>query len=334
MFRVARLVLIGWLAASCSVEGTVLEPRPCSGAACGPPVAVATTPFGSSSVTSLATDGVELFYAASDEVWKIQASGPIEQSPVAIAQGESSATGVLVLTSDAVHWVTSGPAGLPYQAPSNVASAVPGSVRRSARSAGAVPETLHSGGSPCGLAVVGTRVFWVDRGEPELGLSNGAVMMHDGNVSTLVTGEAAPTGLVADDAHLYWTRYGTQASAYTDGAVVRARHDGSELTVLASGDLKANNLVQDASFLYLDGPEHILRVKKDGSGGLSQVTESEQDFDFDELATDGKHVYWTNYFAGWVQRIPTSGGDSELLAEGQVTPKLVALDDTYVYFAP
>lgn len=300
-------------------------------------MAVARTDLGSASITSLATDGDEVFYTANQNVWSVQASGPLEQVPVPVAEGETSATGIVVVTDDSVYWVTSGPASLPYQVPSNLPTIAPGRVRKRSRD-GALAETLFEGGSPCGLAVVGSRVFWVDRGDSELGQSNGSLQVHDGTVSTLVSGEAAPSCLLADEEYLYWTRYGTKASGYTDGAVVRSRQDGSELTVLATGDLKANTLVQDSDWLYLAGTQRLYRVKKDGSTGLVAITlepdaGGAQDFDFDELATDGKHAYWTNNFAGWVQRIPVTGGASERIAEGQVLPHLAALDEKFLYFA-
>jgi hypothetical protein len=336
---VALRVLLAIVLSGCSVTDTVLEPKGSTGPpSSGPPIAVARTNLGSASLTSLETDGSEVFYTANTNVWRVQASGPFEQAPVSVAEGETSATGVVVVTEDSVYWVTSGPASLPYQYPSNLTSVPPGRVRKRSRAGGTTAETLFEGGSPCGLAVVGARVFWVDRGDPELDQSNGTVRVHDGAVSTLVTGEAAPTGLVADDEFLYWTRFGTKALAYTDGAVVRARQDGSEVTVLATGALQANTLVQDSSWLYLTGSQRVYRVKKDGSTGLVAITKDADaggamDFDFDELATDGKHVYWANRVPGWVQRLPVGGGVSELIAEGQVIPHLVALDDEYLYFA-
>jgi hypothetical protein len=332
-------VLLAIVLSGCSVTDTVLEPEGCSGPQCGgPPIAVAGTGLGSASLTSLATDGSEVFYTANADVWRVQASGPFEQAPVSVAEIETSATGVVVVTDDSVYWVTSGPASLPYQQPSKPPGVVPGRVRKRARAGSTPAETLFEGGSPCGLAVVGARVFWVDRGDPELDQSNGTVRVHDGAVSTLVTGEAAPTGLVADDEFLYWTRLGTKALGYTDGALVRARQDGSEVTELATGELHGNTLVQDSSWLYLAGATHLYRVKKDGTTGLVPITKDADaggasDIDFDELATDGKHVYWVNRYTGWVHRLPVAGGVSELIAEGQVIPHLAVLDEKYLYFA-
>jgi hypothetical protein len=187
--------------------------------------------------------------------------------------------------------------------------------------------------------VIDTRVFWLDRGDPDLGSANGTLSVWDGSVATLAGSEPAPQQLVADDSYLYWTRYGTKAAGYTDGAVVRARHDGSELTTLASDDIRCTALLQDATFLYIATLARLLRIRKDGSGALEVLTFSPDagggsaDFDFDELATDGKHLYWANYVLGYLLRMPVAGGASEIVAEGQVTPKLVALDQKNAYFA-
>jgi len=52
-----------------------------------------------------------------------------------------------------------------------------------------------------------------------------------------------------------------------------------------------------------------------------------------DLALDETHLYWTDPVLGHVARAPLSGGDTEILCSGQLSPYHIALDDAYVYWA-
>ncbi len=50
------------------------------------------------------------------------------------------------------------------------------------------------------------------------------------------------------------------------------------------------------------------------------------------IASDGQHVYFTNYDGGTVMRVPVAGGPRELLAEDQGHPSYLALDPANAYW--
>lgn len=50
------------------------------------------------------------------------------------------------------------------------------------------------------------------------------------------------------------------------------------------------------------------------------------------VAADGYFVYWTDFDAGTVSRVPKDGGEVEILAAGEEKPGEIAVDDDYVYW--
>ncbi len=50
------------------------------------------------------------------------------------------------------------------------------------------------------------------------------------------------------------------------------------------------------------------------------------------LAIDATHVYWTAGTEGEVWRAPKCGGDAELLAQDEINPDEIAVDDAHVYW--
>lgn len=127
-------------------------------------------------------------------------------------------------------------------------------------------ETLIPGGASVpALAAESGQVFFIFIPRNQSALGGLIRMAADGSDPTILfEGRTRPRAIVADATHVFWTEggdYGNAVPAPT-GRLMRARHDGSEATVLAEG--WAVGLAQDAEYVYwtrpLDG--EIWRIRK------------------------------------------------------------------------
>ena len=149
-----------------------------------------------------------------------------------------------------------------------------------------------------------------------------------------ITGAPALVGgaLVADLDYLYWTT--------PDGAVLRMHKDGSELQQIASAQAFDDNhltpqyLALDADHLYWSSTGgRIFRIAKDGANLEVLVDDLSAPAGIAvDPGSDGR-VYWVDGGAGTVQSIAKDGTDPKTHAAGQSQPLVIALDDTFVYWA-
>lgn len=108
--------------------------------------------------------------------------------------------------------------------------------------------------SPWGVAANATDVFFTASGDA------GSISKHPkdggGGTTTLKTGQANPNCLTFDeDGLLYWVNYG-------DGTIHRSKADGSEATVLATGQTSVTQLAIDAKFFYWGTDNKVRRLAR------------------------------------------------------------------------
>src|SRR5262249_12519020 len=145
-------------------------------------------------------------------------------------------------------------------------------------------------------------------------------------------------------------------SAYWDnrngsnGYIARESVQGGVATLLATGQLNANQLAEDGVFLYwalsgtasgmqtvMDGA--ILRAPLDGRGqtmtllgGLPPAGGGGVDSGFVYFSTDGTYTAGRYNHDGTIARAPLSGGLPTVLASGRNHPRFLAIDDVAIYW--
>jgi DNA-binding beta-propeller fold protein YncE len=167
---------------------------------------------------------------------------------------------------------------------------------------------------PMGIAldIAAGKMYWAEGGA----LDNFRVANDDGTgsikranldgteVEELVTGLDGPVGIALDTGKMYWTEGGAMttdtkaANDDGDGKIKRANRDGTEVEELVIG---------------LDGPQGMAL---DGAGMMYWVELGAQN-DLQAAAFD---------YNGRIKRANLDGGGVEVLAEGLVWPRDIALD--------
>jgi hypothetical protein len=137
--------------------------------------------------------------------------------------------------------------------------------------------------------------------------------------------------LAVDETHVYTAKDGQET------VVKRVPIGGGAVSTVASvpgaGMLQA--LALDATSAYLatgSGAAQgaVLKVSKE-DGAVSTLALG-RSFPQD-IVVDETHVYWTEFRADIVRRVPVGGGDPVDFAAGQPSPRHMALDATHVYWA-
>jgi hypothetical protein len=143
----------------------------------------------------------------------------------------------------------------------------------------------------------------------------------------LVSDQAAPRGIVVDDAAIYWT-------SDWNGTVSRKSLVTGELTVIAGGQLRPVGIAIDSERVYwtnqLGGDVRSAPLR----GGTISTIAAEQAA-LDAIAVDAGHLYWTS--GGSLMVASKTGGLPTLLIAEQLdavklTPVKLTLDDERVYW--
>jgi hypothetical protein len=138
----------------------------------------------------------------------------------------------------------------------------------------------------------------------------------------------AHTNAVASDGTaVYWAELTDGAhDSITIRSAPRAGGDAATLGSATSYQWR-NALAVDAARVYVTpGAELIAEVAKTGGATTTLPVRAES------LAVDGGYVYFTNAGEGTVSKMPLAGGARTTLAEGQLGPWQIAVDDTSVYW--
>ena len=113
-------------------------------------------------------------------------------------------------------------------------------------------------GTPNGLAVDDTSVYWgsevLDGGTP----AGGALMKADqggGTLVTLVSTHREPTWVAADGTSVYWT-------SAEDGTVMRVPRGGGTVATLASGQAGPGFITVDATSIYWANDSTVMKLTK------------------------------------------------------------------------
>jgi hypothetical protein len=183
--------------------------------------------------------------------------------------------------------------------------------------------TLSSGGSPYGIAVTETDLFWADLGGKVLRMS-----LSDCSITTLASGQNGTLGITLAGDHVYFSNNGGGAA----GSIATVPQAGGTVTTLASGLGSPGPVTNDGTNLYwtpsTNDYEGIYKMALTGGTVTSLASEG---YSHDILTTNGL-VYWTDQFGGSVAYVPVGGGTAVTVAADQPIPYFLASDGKNLYW--
>lgn len=135
-------------------------------------------------------------------------------------------------------------------------------------------------------------------------------------------------GMVFDSSSIYWANY-------SDGVIKRATLAGASPSVVYNGPTYMNALSIGGSNLYYHSyPNSSLsRVTTAGSGNTTFANTASTNGE--NLTTDSSSLYWTDYSAGTVNKVPLSASPPAspiILATGETTPAAPFVTSSAIYW--
>lgn len=190
-----------------------------------------------------------------------------------------------------------------------------------------VPETLAAGlYMPGAIAVDDTNAYYSDQ------TSVVAIPLAGGAPLSLAPGQGLPTSLALEDGRLYWTNF-------TEGTVRSVPVAGGTSTVLVSGQSYPQFVaVAGADVYWVNSPGYpdaVSVVPRDESEPSVLYSTSNG---ISSIAADASGAYFTvgadpgSPETGMLVHASPSGDEIVTLAEGQASPRGVALRDGQVYW--
>jgi hypothetical protein len=181
------------------------------------------------------------------------------------------------------------------------------------------------------IAVNSSTVFWTDIGA---GTVN-SVPLEGGPITVLASNQKGPFRIAVDESNAFWTDEGTP-NDYQDGALMTVALSGGVPRVLSSRLSRPEAIAIDATNVYWSGAgsqNTVMQMPRTGGNAVTLLIGPGGGVaGMGGIATDGKSVYWTDEYYGFVLMAPVGGGIVTTLASNQDTPWSLAVDGTSVYW--
>jgi len=136
----------------------------------------------------------------------------------------------------------------------------------------------------------------------------------------LVSGLSNPVAIAQDSDSIYWSEFG--------GLIRKVAKTGGSPSTLYASLYNPTGLTVDATRVFFCDGANIRSVPK--GGGATTVLASGT---CSRIAQDANNIYWTDYGAGTVLRLPKTGGSPATLASGSNSPAGIATDGVNVYWS-
>ncbi len=194
---------------------------------------------------------------------------------------------------------------------------------------------LSLGTTGCGL-ILGIEELSGEGGEGGGGGSTGTTGTTGGSTTggcnpctpgPIVVGQAAPHVVAVDGTFVYWGNSG-------DGAIRRARLDGSETTTIASNQNGIQGIATNGKVVAWTNESNVTMANVDGS---NQKVISSSEAQPRAIAVDDTDVYWVNVAGnlangGEVKSAKHFGTPEAPKASSQAQPWAIALSPTEVFW--
>jgi hypothetical protein len=180
-------------------------------------------------------------------------------------------------------------------------------------------------GSPYGIAVGPTYLFWT-----ELGGNISRMSLADCSVTVIASMQDYPTGITLAGSNVYWSN---SSDGSNTGSIVTMPQSGGTLTTLATNLNSPGDLTNDGTYLYFmpNSNDYLAVVSKLALTGGTVSSLGTGDYG-EDIVTTGGWVYWTDYFAESIFAVPAAGGPVATIASGLITPEGIASDGVNVYW--
>lgn len=152
---------------------------------------------------------------------------------------------------------------------------------------------------------------------------------------TLATDLKHAGAVAIDQTSIYWVEGGTDANNNLDGAIMKARLDGSEVVTLVYPVDDPGSIALDATHVYwstygTNKPAYLMKAALDGTGVTTIVTLPTSTPT--SIAVDASSIYWTDVFAGTVSKALLDGSGITRLASDQLSPEDIAVAPSGIYW--
>ena len=193
---------------------------------------------------------------------------------------------------------------------------------------------ITGAGSPGGMAVNYTQIYWVS--SHDNGTIGRANLDGTGANPNFITGAGNPSGLAVDGAHLYW------ANNVSGGSIGRANLDGSGAnSFFVSGASFPTGVAVDGAHIYWANynPRAIGRANLDGSAAIASFIPVTTTSQLGGVTVNATHIYWADLgptvgSMAPIGRANLDGTDpNPNLITGATNPDGLAVDGSHIYWA-